>query len=95
MSVLTTIAFATFLLEHNHFLSLYKRCENFTYYFGSLYGWGANLNVTIGISEEHAIKFNLVSFFNSFAEIMNIQELLGFCLELLSLNFYNCVHWFD
>ena len=87
-----TIAFAAFLLENDHLVTLYKGSEYFTHYFCAFYGGGAYLNVTIGISEENAVKLNLVTFFNGFAEIMNIQELLGFCLELLSLDFYNCVH---
>lgn len=95
MTVLTAIAFAAFLLEHDYLFALYKGSEYFTYHFGAFYCRCANLNVTIGISEEYTVKFHCVTFFNGFAEIMNIQELLGFGLELLSLNFYNCVHCFE
>ncbi len=95
MAVFATVTFATFFLENDHFVSLYERSEHFTYNFCAVYCRGAYLNVTFGFSEENTVEFNFVSFFNGFAQIMNIQELLGFCLELLSLNFYDCVHWFD
>lgn len=95
MTVFTTIAFAAFLLENDYLVTLYKRSEHFTNHFGAFDSRSAYLNVTISVSEENAIKFYLVSFFHGFAEIMNIQELVGFSLELLSLNFYNCVHCYD
>ncbi len=92
MTVFDTIAFAAFLLENNHFFALYQGNEYFTHYFRAFHCGCAYLDGTIGICEEHAVKFELVSFFNGIAEIMNIQILVGFGLELLSLNFYNCVH---
>lgn len=95
MTVFATIAFATFLLEHDYLVAFYKRGKYFTHYFCAFYGGGANLNVTISVSEENAVEFNLVTFFNGFAEIMNIQELFGLSLELLSLDFYDCVHLFE
>ena len=75
MSVFTTIAFAAFLLENDHLVTLYKGSEHFTHYFCAFYGGGAYLNVTIGISEENAVKFNLVTFFNGFAEIKKVTRL--------------------
>ncbi len=92
MAVFTTIAFATFLLENDHFFTFYERCENLTNHLCAFYCGGAYLYSTIGISEENAIKFDSVTFFGCISEIMNIQELASFCFELLSLDFYNCVH---
>ncbi len=92
MTVFATIAFATFLLENDNLLAFYKGSEDFTYNLCAFHGGSANFNCLIGLSEKNAVELNLVSFFDSFAEIVNIQELLRLCLELLSLDFYDSVH---
>ena len=95
MTVQTAIAFATLLLEDNHV---------FTFHEGSLYlannlctfdGRCANLNGTVGIHEQDAVKLYRVTFLALVAEIVNIQLLALLGAELLSLNFYNCVHLFN
>ena len=92
MTVFATIAFAAFLLENDDFVSLHQRGCNLAYYFCSFNGGSADFHVTVGVSEENAVENNLFAFFDSFAEIVNIQELAGFSLELLSLDFYDSVH---
>ncbi len=92
MAVLATIAFATFFLEDDYLLALYKRLENLANHLGTLYGGGTYFYCVVGFSEEHTVKFYCVTFFVSIAEIVNIQELLRLCLELLSLDFYDSVH---
>ena len=92
MTVQTAIAFATLLLEDNHV---------FTFHEGSLYlannlctfdGRCANLNGTVGIYEQNAVELYRVTFLALVAEIVDIQLLALLGTELLSLNFYNCVH---
>ena len=92
MAVETAIAFATFLLEND---------DVFTFHEGSLYlannlctfdGRCANLNGTVGIHEQDAVKLYRVAFLALVAEIMDIQLLAGLDTELLSLNLYNSVH---
>lgn len=92
MTVFATIAFAAFFLENDNLVTLHEGGEHFTHYFGTFHCGSTHFHSAVGFSEEHAVKFHLVSFFGGIAEIMNIQELVGFGLELLSLNFYNCVH---
>ena len=95
MAVETAIAFATLLLEDD---------DVFTFHEGSLYlannlctfdGRCANLNGTVGIYEQNAVKLYRVAFLALVAEIVDIQLLAGLDTELLSLNFYNCVHLFN
>ena len=95
MAVETAIAFATLLLEDDHV---------FTFHEGSLYlannlctfdGRCANLNGTVGIYEQNAVKLYRVTFLALVAEIVDIQLLAGLDTELLSLNLYNCVHLFN
>ena len=92
MTVQAAIAFATFLLENDNV---------FTFYEGSLYlannlctfdGRCANLNGTVGIHEQDAVKLYRVAFLALVTEIVDIQLLAGLDTELLSLNLYNCVH---
>ena len=67
-------------------------------YFGAFDNGSTNFNCfVVGLSEEYTVKFYSVAFFGCLAEIVNVQELSGLSLELLSLNFYDCVHllyWF-
>ena len=95
MTVQAAIAFATFLLEND---------DVFTFHEGSLYlannlctfdGRCANLNGTVGIYEQNAVKLYVVAFLALVAEIVDIQLLAGLDTELLSLNLYNCVHLFN
>ena len=81
MTVLATIAFAAFLLEDDNLVALYEGSEHFTNYFGAVNCRSANLYRTVGFSEEHTVKLNLLSFFDSFAEIVDIQELLASALN--------------
>ena len=92
MAVQAAIAFATFLLEND---------DVFTFHEGSLYlannlctfdGRCANLNGTVGIYEQNAVELYRVTFLALVAEIVDIQLLALLGTELLSLNFYNCVH---
>ena len=92
MTVFATIAFAAFLLEHDYLVALHEGFSNFTYYFCSFNGRSADFNGTVGIYEKHAVKLYCVALLNV-AEMMNIQEAVLFCLELLALNFYDNVHY--
>lgn len=92
MAVLAAIALTTLLLEDDYLLTLYEGLENLANHLGTLYCGRTYFNCIVGFSEEHTVKFHCVTFFVSIAEIVNIQELLRLCLELLSLNFYDSVH---
>lgn len=92
MTVLTTIALATLLLKDDYLVTLHERCEHLANDLGTLKCRGTYLNFIVGFGEEHTVKFYGVSFFERVAEIVNIQELVGLCLELLSLDLYDSVH---
>ena len=98
MAVFAAIAFATFFLENDHFVTFFEVLEYLANYFGAFDNGSTNFNCfVVGLSEEYTVKFYSVAFFGCFAEIVNVQELSGLSLELLSLNFYDCVHllyWF-
>lgn len=93
MAVFSAIPFATFLLENNYFVAFYERGLHFANNFGSFDGRSAHLDGTVGINEENAVEFNCLTFFNLLAEIVYIQVTALFGFELLSLNFYDNVHF--
>ena len=92
MAVFAAIAFAALLLEDDYLIALHEGNGYFAYYLYSFNGRSTDLNVTVGVYEENAVKLYGLTLFLVIAEIVNIQELAGLSLELLSLNFYNCVH---
>ena len=92
MAVFTTIAFATLLLEDDHFITFHEGTFHLANYFCSFYGRSAYFNGTVGVNEEYAVELHYIAFFLLVAEIVYIQELAGFCLKLLSLDFYNYKH---
>ena len=92
MAVFAAVAFAAFLLEDDNFVTFYERFFDLANNFGAINGGGTDFDFTIGVGEKHFVEFDSLAFFDVVAEVVNIQVLAGFSLELLSLNFYNCVH---
>ncbi len=92
MSVFAAVVVTTFLLENDNFITFYEGTFNLANYFCTFYGRCANLYGTVGVDQENAVKLYGLTLFFLLAEIVNIQELAGFSLELLSLNFYDSVH---
>jgi len=92
MAIQAAIALATSLLEHDDVLTLDEGSLYLAHYFGTFYGRCTHCHSTVGVYEQHAVKFYRVAFFTLVAEIVNIQLLASLGAELLSLNFYNCVH---
>lgn len=92
MSVLANIVIAAFFLENDDFVAFHEGTFHLANDFCPFYGGRAYFYGTVGVDEENAVEFNGSAFLNLFAEIVDIQEFACFGLELLSLNFYNCVH---
>ena len=93
MAVFAAIAFATFFLENDHFFTFYERGCHFANYFCSFNDWSTDFHGTIGISEEYTVELDCVAFFDLLSEVVDIQKFACFGFELLSLNFYDNVHF--
>ena len=91
MTVKTAIAFATFFLENDHVFTFYEFFCYLANYFCTFYGGCTYLHSAIGVNQQHFAEFYSVAFL-CIGDVMNKQVLAGFGFELLSLNFYNCVH---
>jgi len=91
MTVALTGVLAALHLEDNHLVALNKRVHNFTYYLCPVYGGSTYRHCTVSIYEQHLVKFNSLACL-SILNMMHKELLALLGLELLTLNFYNCVH---
>ena len=91
MTVQLAIALAALLVEDKNLVALNKRANYFadhlsTFYHGSTHGDG-----TFVVYQQHSLKFNsLLSL--CVLDVLDKELLAGFCLELLTVNLYDCVH---
>lgn len=92
MAVFAAIAFAALFLEDDDFVTLHEVCGHFANDLGAVYGRSTYEHFAVFVGEEDAVELHGVTFLGILAEVVNIQELAFFCLELLSLNFYDNVH---
>ncbi len=92
MAVLFAIALAALLLEHDHLLTLYERVQHFYYNFRTFYGGCAYRDSALIVCKEHFVILNSLAFLGIFDAVHEeFHALLD--LELLTVNFYNCVHF--
>ena len=91
VTILLTIVLATLHLENDDLVTLNKRIHNLYYYFGTFNSWCTDCDSSVFVDEEHFVKFNGLTSLG-ILDTVN-EELLAFLyLELLTVNFYNCVH---
>ena len=74
-------------------LTFHEGSLNLANYFCTFHGRCANFNVTVGVNEKNVAELYSVALFNLVAEKMNIQIFACLGFELLSFDFYNCVHF--
>ena len=91
MTVLLARVLTTLHLEDNNLVTLYQWVHNFNYYFGSFYSRGTNCDSTLIVYEENLVKFNSLTSLCIF-KVVDEELLALFNFELLTVNFYNCVH---
>lgn len=93
MAIQSAITFATFLLEDKNLVTLHEGEKNLTCNFGSFNGRSADLDVAVGVEKQYFVKDYGVSFLYFIAEVVHIQKLAFFGFELLTFDFYDCVHF--
>ena len=92
MTILYAIVFATLHLENDDFVTFHKWVNNFYYYFCPSYCGCTNFNCAIVVNEQHFVEFNSFTCFSIF-NMMHKKLLAFFSFKLLTVNFYNCVHF--
>ena len=93
MTILLTIVLATLHLENDDLVTLYKWVHNLTYYFCTIYGRCTNLDCSVIIHEQYFLKLNRLALL-SVLHVMDEELCSLSCLELLTVNFYDCVHFY-
>ena len=92
MAVLHAIALAALLLEYDDLVALDERFHDFYYYLRTFYGWCTYRDCALVIDEQHLVKLNSLAFLGVFDAVhKQLCALLN--LELLTVNFYNYVHF--
>ena len=92
MTVALARVLATLHLENDDLVTLYEWVHYFTHYFCSVYGGSAYLHCAVSIYEQYLVKFNSLTGLG-ILDVVHEELLTLLCLKLLTLNFYNCVHY--
>ena len=93
MTVLLSVVLTTFHLEDNYLVAFYERSYYLSYYLCALNSWCAYCDCSVVINQQNLVKLNSLAFFRIFDVVY--EELLALLsLKLLTVNFYNCVHFF-
>ena len=80
-------------MEYQYFLAFYQRRNYFTNHFSSFYGRSAYCYSTVVVYQQNFVKFNSCTAF-CVLNVLNEQLFAFFSLELLTVNFYNYVHFY-
>ena len=91
VAVKLAIALATTLVEYEHLVTLYEWAYYFSNNLCAFYCWSAYSDCAI-VNEENLVKFNSCTSFDVL-DVVNEDLLAFFNLELLTLNFYDYVHF--
>ena len=91
MSVQLAITFSSLLVENKHLIALYQRRNYFANYLCAFYSGQTYGNVSVFVNQQNFLKLNCRTGFSAL-HVVNKQFFASFCLKLLALDFYNCVH---
>ena len=91
MTVQLAVTFSSLLVEYENLVTLYQFgyyfANNFcAFHYGSTYGY-----VTVVVYQKNLVKFYCRTGF-CFLHVVYEQLFASFCFELLTVDFYNCVH---
>ena len=92
LTVLLAIVLSALHLEDDDLVTLYKRLNHFTYYLCTAHGGCTYLYCAFFVNEQHLLEFNSLTLFRV-ANVVNKELFALFCLKLLTVNLYNCVHY--
>ena len=93
MTVAFTLILSALHLEDDDLVTLYEWVNNFAYYLCALYCRSAYLYCTLVVYEKYLVKLYCLTLFRVL-DVVNEQLLALLNLELLTVNFYDCVHFY-
>ena len=92
MAVAFTAILAALHLEDDDLVTLYQWFHHFTHYLSAFYCGRTYCHCSVVVDEKHFLELNRLAFFHIF-HVVNEEFLSLFGLELLTHDFYNCVHF--
>ena len=93
IAVELAIALATLLVEHKHLVALHEGGYYFANNLCAFNSGHAHLHFAVVVNQQHVLKFNSLAVFGA-ADVVYEELLAFFCFELLTVNLYDCVHYF-
>ena len=91
MTVQLAVTFSSLLVEYENLLALYELALYLGYNLCALYSGSTYSDSTVFLNQKNLLEFNRCTILNVL-NVVNKQFLASLGLELLSVNFYNCVH---
>ena len=92
MTIQLSVAFSSLLMENQKSFAFYKRRNHFANDLGTFHRRKTDFHITVVIYQQHFLKLNSCPAF-CVLNVLNEQFLSFFSLELLTVNFYNYVHF--
>jgi len=92
MTVLLTVILATLHLENDDLVTFNKRVHYFYNYFGTLNFRCTDCHCSLIVYEQHLVELNSIAGFY-ILDVMHKELFALLCLKLLTVNFYDCVHF--
>lgn len=93
MTVQFSVTFSSLFVEYQYFVTFYQVRSNFAYHFCTFYSRSTYSNSTVVVNQQNFVKFNSCTVF-SILDVVNKQLFAFFSFKLLTVNFYNYVHFF-
>lgn len=92
VTVQLAVTFSSFLVENEYFVTFYHAGYYLANYLCAFYCRSAYGDCTVFVYQKNLFKFYCRTVF-CFLHVVYKQFLASFCLELLTVDFYNCVHF--
>ena len=92
ITVQLAVTLAALLVEDEHLVTLYEFLYNFANDFCAVHGGSTHSYRAFVVNQQHLLKFNSLAFL-CFGQVVHEEALACFCLELLTVNLYDCVHF--
>ena len=92
MTVQLAVTFSSLLVEYENFVTFYQSGNYFANYFCAFYCRSTYGDVAVFVYQKNFFKFYCCTSF-CILHVVNEQFLASFCFELLTVDFYNCVHF--
>ena len=93
MTVQLAVTLAALLVENENLVALYQRTDYLALYLGTSYCGCTNCYCSVVVYQQDVLKFNSLTCLY-ILQVVNKQLLACLYLELLTVNLYDCVHFY-